>query len=413
MSGEVCDREHRSHPLVSYPDAVVQMVDTANSCAMPRDHIELFAARGRVLAEAVVMDRDEPPVPRSAMDGFALRAADGQKPRQVLQTVFAGSSELLEIGPGQACAVMTGGTIPGGADCVVPVEQTSVTAGQLHLEMAPQVGSHVRTAGEMGESGRCLLEPGQRLGAGDLAVAAGCGYRELEVFHQPSAFVLSTGDEVVPWAETPSLHQVRDSNRLGSLLQLEAAGAFLGGHQHANDNPEELRAATEAALAAHDLVVTIGGVSMGQKDYMPTVFEQLGVECLFHGVSIQPGKPVWVGQRENTWVLGLPGNPVSSAVILELFAPPLIAKLSAQREVIAPLRLRRGHCQGEARAKKRERFMPASVSFDGDRNALLMPRPQVGSGDWTSLAACNALLHIPAGSQYGPGDEVGWLPFSV
>ncbi len=412
MSGEVCDREHRGHALINYPDAVRQMVGAAKPIIDPGQSLELPDLLGRILDQTVEFDRDEPPVPRSAMDGFALRSADGVEPRQVLSAIFAGTKDVPEIAAGQACPVMTGGTVPPGADCVIPVEHTSIKDGKLHVEIAPQAGRHVRRAGEMGAAGRIILKAGQYLGAGDLAAAAGCGYQELAVKAQVTASVISTGDEVIAWTKTPKAHQVRDSNRLGSVMQLQKAGAQVNSHLHVPDQPEQLRAAVEDALSNNHLLVTIGGVSMGQKDYMPSVFEELGVDCLFHGVSIQPGKPVWVGQRDNHWVLGLPGNPVSSAVILELFAQPLIATLAGHCQVDAPRKLSVGKLVGQAKAKKRERFLPASCQLDDHGVACLRPRPESGSGDWSSLAGCNALIRLAPNTALKTGDAVDWLSFA-
>jgi molybdopterin molybdotransferase len=261
----------------------------------------------------------------------------------------------------------------------------------------------------MGVSGRVLIEPGVRLADSDLAAAAGCGLSSLNVFPRPRAIVISTGDEVIQWELNPAAHQVRDSNRLGSALQLQRAGAEVVRHLHVPDDPVALRGAVESALDDADLVVTIGGVSMGEKDFMPIVFEELSVKELFHGVSIQPGKPVWAGHRENKWVLGLPGNPISSFVILEVLGLPLVRKLSGCRGVDSARIPEKGSAGGEARSKKRERFLPADLKVNANGTTIVTPRPEHGSGDWTSLAGATALLHLPPRTQMQTGQTAFFL----
>ncbi len=408
MSADPRETGHRGRRLLAYEEAVAVLLTAAEGRSPATTRIPLREACGRVLAEDVAMDRAEPPVPRSAMDGFALRSADGAAERRLRGTVYAGTEAFPEVGPGEAVAVMTGGTVPPGADAVVPVEQTRVADGLLRIEAAPAAGQHVRRAGEMGDAGRVLLRAGRRLGPADLGAAAGCGADPVSVTASPRFAVVSTGDEVVPWDTAPAAHQVRDSNRLGSVLQLERAGGTLAHATHLRDEPTVLAAGVEAALAAADLVVTIGGVSMGEKDHLPRVFEQLGVRRLFHGVSVQPGKPVWAGERDGRFVLGLPGNPVSSFVILELFGLPLLERLAGGAPV-TPRPLEAGISGSSKRARKRPRFLPADLAVEPDGRVLVTARPEAGSGDWTALAGADALLHLPPESAVAPGDPVRFL----
>ncbi len=372
------------------------------------EELPLAEAEGRILAQEVRLDRAEPPVPRSAMDGFALRAADGEAPRRLLPAIYAGTAELPEIGPGEAAPVMTGGTVPPGADAVVPVEHTRVEEGRLHLEAAVEPGAHVRRAGEMGRAGRVLLAPGLRLRLPDLIAAAGCGQARVRVRRRPRAAVWSTGDEVVPWTARPADHQVRDSNRFGTVLQLRRAGAEVAASNHAPDRQEDLEAGLGRALEEAEILVTLGGVSMGERDLLPGVFAALGVERLFHKVWIQPGKPVWAGRRGRTLVVGLPGNPVSSFTLLELFVVPLVARLAGERAA-GPRPLWPGVLAGEARSGARPRFLPAGLMPGPEGELRVRPLPATGSGDWTSLAGARALLHLPPRQRAGPGDPVQFL----
>lgn len=409
MAASLRDSAHSERPLLELEDAVAKLLASAAPLRRPEQAIPLREALGRVLAQEVALDRPEPPVARSAMDGYAVRSADGASPRRLGGTIYAGTAEIPVLAPGMAVAVMTGGSVPPGADAVVPVERAHRAAGgSVLLDEAPRAGQHVRAAGEMGPAGRVILAPGRVLAAPDLAAAASCGTDPLRVRSRPRFRVLSTGDEVRPWRERPAAHEVRDGNRLGAVLQLERAGGEDLGSVHVGDDPAALRAALAAALADAELVVTIGGVSMGAKDYLPGVFAELGVECLFHGVSVQPGKPVWAGRRDDRWVLGLPGNPVSSFVILELLGWPLVRRLGGATGTGARA-LERGLSASEARAGARPRFLPASLDPGPGGVPIVRARPEAGSGDWTSLALADALLHLPAGASVRPDQEVLFL----
>jgi len=413
MGAQACDRRHRGRPLTAYEEAVRLLVGAAPARRPAPERIPLEEAAGRFLAESVALDRSEPPVPRSAMDGFAVRSGDGRAPRRVRATVFAGSAEAPPVGPAEAVEVMTGGTVPPGADAVVPVEHTR-TRGEgaeriLEIEAEPRPGANVRAAGEMGPRGRVLLAAGKRLTLEDLVAAAGCGVDPLAVHPRPRVAVLSTGDEVVSWRESPGPHQVRDSNRLATALGIARAGGEVVLCERVRDEAAAIRAAVERALAGADLVITIGGVSMGRKDLLPGVFEGLGVERLFHGVKIQPGKPVWGGRKGSRLVLGLPGNPVSALVILELFVVPLLARLPGGTPRV-PRGLEAGIAGGSVRSRYRPRFLPAALEPGRPGGPpRVTPQPQRGSGDWTALAGMQALLFLPPETAVEPDQPVAFL----
>jgi molybdopterin molybdotransferase len=408
MSSDICDRHHRGHDLLKLEVARARLLSEAEPLKRAAELVDLSACMGRVLAQTVQLDRAEPPVRRSAMDGFAVRSADEKKPRKLLGTVFAGTRESPAVGPNEAVAVMTGGTVAEGADAVIPVELTEIVDGMLLVKETPQAGRHVRLAGEMGALGREILTPHQALDMGDAVAIAGCGVDPLLVYPRPRVTVLSTGDEVVSWKEKPEPQQVRDSNRLAATLQIQKYGGVVVASQRVADIPAELNAAVAHGLAQSDLVVTIGGVSMGSKDHMPEVFARQRVDCLFHGVSVQPGKPVWAGRKGSQWVLGLPGNPVSALVVFELLGKPLLQRLSGLNptSTIPYLAATAG---GRATAKARPRFVLTDLrELDGE--VVLTPRVDSGSGDWTSLAGCRALMHIPARDTVLEGQRVSYLP---
>jgi len=408
MTSDICESQHRGNPLVSCESALSQLLMRATP---PRsaEPIPLLASLGRVLGKAISLDRMEPPLPRSAMDGFALRSEDQEIPRELLSTVYAGTAEVPMIGVGQAVAVMTGGTVPPGADTVVPVECTEVHEGTLFVQEMPLAGRHIRQAGEMGMEGKEILHAGQRMTSADITAAAGCGAKEVQVFPKPRVVILSTGDEVVPWDTIPELHEVRDSNRVGVALQVESFGGFVVEQTHVLDDPEALESSVADALAIADLVITIGGVSMGQKDHLPEVFASLHVEKLFHGVSVQPGKPVWAGCRNQQFVLGLPGNPISSFVMLEIFGRPLLNQLSGQHSPKLP-QPQAGVLLTPASSRKRPRYLPATSSVQEDGLIGVRVCEESGSGDWSALAGANALLLLPPRAERHVGDAITYLP---
>lgn len=398
-------------PLLAYDEALATLESHCGRICPAVEEVPLPQAIGRVAAVPVAMDRAEPPVRRSAMDGFAVIAADGDAPREIVGVLYAGTAGLPSLQPGQAMAVMTGGTVPDGADTIVMVEHTRVVGETLHVDGPPEAGRHIRLAGEMGEVGRVLVEAGSRLRAGDLAAAASCGVVDLPVHVRPKAIVVSTGDEVVPYAESPQAHQVRDSNRIASVLQLQGFGAEVVHHAHVRDQSAALQKEIGDALEQADLVVTIGGVSMGDKDLMPGVFAQCGVDRIFHKVSLQPGKPVWAGQKEGRYVLGLPGNPVSAFTVLELFGRLLVDRLGGAT-TSHPRPFRYARTSAPLRSRARPRWLPARLEPGEADWPTLVPCTQTGSGDWTSLAQAEVLLHLPPQSSIEPGDVVAYLPLT-
>lgn len=369
--------------------------------------LPLSEALGAILAEQICLDRNEPPVRRSAMDGFALLSDDGTQAREIVGTYFAGTAGQTPLMPGQAVAVMTGGTVPDGADAVIPVECTTRSDQVLHIDTLPIPGQHVRSAGEMGAAGRVILEVGHRLRVPDIGALAGCGRDVLRVRQKPKVVILSTGDEVVPYATTPEPHQVRDSNRILSKVQLESFAADVIDHQHLLDKKDALLQGVGQALEQADLVVTIGGVSMGEKDFLPQVFTELGVEKLFHKVDLQPGKPVWVGQKGGRFVLGLPGNPISSYVVLELFGRLMVERLAGGLAHF-PRIMRSARLEGDVRSRRRPRFLPGK--FTADPIPTVTPIQESGSGDWTSLAGAEVLLFIEPSQILSSGATIPYLP---
>ena len=298
---------------------------------LPPRSVPLLEAAGCVLAEDVVAGEDVPPFANTAMDGYALRAADTVGPPvrlEVVGTLAAGAAPTTEVRPGQAVRIMTGAPIPPGADAVVMVERTQSenldATVVVEVEAAP--GQHVREAGEDLRAGDPVFEAGTVLSPGHVGVLASLGRETVEVVPRARVGVLSTGDELVAGGGLLRPGQIRDSNRPTLLALVAAAGCEAVDLGLVGDDEDALVAAIEGGVATCDALVTSGGVSVGDFDYVKAVLDRLG-EMNWWQVAIRPAKPLAFGMIGSTPVFGLPGNPVSSMVSFELFARPALRQM--------------------------------------------------------------------------------------
>ncbi len=310
--------------------------------------LELLAALGRVLAESIAADRDFPPFARATRDGYAVRAADVATPPARIEVVgeikAGGLPDKLKIDRGQAVSIMTGASLPSGADAVVMVEYTSLEGSVVEIQRSVESGENFVPRGAEARAGQLLLDRGRRLDHAAIAIAASVGKSRVKVFRRPRVAVLSTGDEIVEIDATPGPAQIRNSNSYSLAAQVEAAGGEAVRLAIAPDEPRRLRALIEEGLR-YDLLLLTGGVSMGKYDLVEQVLGELNAECYFTGAKIQPGKPVVFGLcgagaparvpaantlSAGTYFFGLPGNPVSTMVTFELFVRPMIEALSGK-----------------------------------------------------------------------------------
>jgi molybdopterin molybdotransferase len=353
--------------LLSLRDAITRVLARVQPLELAI--VPVAEASGRFLAEDARAAVDLPPFPSSAMDGFALRSEDTPGRLPVVARIAAGSPATDVLGAGEAMAIATGGVVPEGADAVVPVEL--VVEGDNAIEVRDAVGSaaHVRPRGGDVRRGDVVVERGMRIGTAQLAALAAAGTDRVSVYRRPRVAVLATGSELRRPGEPLGPGQIYDSNG----LLLEAAVASAGGEVEqlpavADDEPAH-RAALERGLDA-DVLVTSGGVSVGPHDLVRGILSELGVEEVFWGVAVKPGKPVAFGVRGRTLVFGLPGNPVSSLVGCELFVRPALLAL-----------------QGAATPGPvfREGRLASPVQRNGQRDELLRARTRV-SDDGIVLA---------------------------
>jgi molybdopterin molybdotransferase len=383
--------------MLSYEQARRTVIEEVEKAKGPRATATLSVrdALGFVLAEEVKTDREYPPFNRSTRDGYAVRISEiaAAATLRCAAEIKAGDTVSQPLAPGTCVQIMTGAAVPLGADAVVMIEHTNRDGDSVRFDRAAQSGQNIVPRGSEAKRGEPILTPGMRLGYAELALAAQVGAAQLRCASKPRVAILSTGDELVPLDQEPGAFQIRNSNTVSLAAQVRLAGGepvLLG---TAADRADDLREKISRALL-EDALVLSGGVSMGKYDLVETVLKELGAEFYFDAVAIRPGKPAVFGKCGNTFVFGLPGNPVSSMVTFELFAVPAIDLLSGAPARDLPLvEARLAAALDEKQGLTH--FLPARVEWRGaipEVKAL----PWQGSGDIAALARANCFLVIAA-----------------
>lgn len=399
-------------PLPSYETALDSVLPSVTPVP-GTDHAELIDAMGRLLAEPIRSDRQLPPFDRAALDGYAMRHADllTSVPLPVAGTIPAGRPADIEVPAGSCVAIATGAPVPSQLDTVVPHERTDRgdrDGRPVRFDAADiEYGNAIHPCGADAEEGDVLVDSGTRITPAHLGLAATVGLDRLQVAPRPSIHLLTSGDEVVEPSVTPLAHQVRNSN--GPMLTGLLAGmdAMLTAHRHMADEPDQVRDALKHAIEAADVVVTVGGISAGDRDFVPPMLETLGVDTLLAGAAIQPGRPIRVGRHESgTMVVSLPGNPVSVLATACLFLWPILRTMQGCTD---PLPWRTTALAREVRPNRsRTQFRPTSI--DGSGNAVV-PAWQ-GSGDLAHTATTEGLVALPMQDDPVPaGTLVPFLPW--
>ncbi len=343
-------------------------------------------------------ERDDPATDRAAMDGVALRASEGRAPRRLLGTLFAGDDPAaLRVTPGTAVRIMTGAALPPGADAIVPVEQLREADGGIELLADPRPGDHVRTRGDQARAGDLLLPAGSPINAARVALLAQEG-RPFPALPRIRVGVASTGDELVP---QPAPHQIRDSNGPMLAALARTLGADVELRPALPDDPAALATALRQPGDLR-ILLTSGGVSMGEHDHLPAVLKELGATILFHKIRLKPGKPMLAALLGDLLVLALPGNPVSAYLNALLFLPVALARLEGRA---LPNPWHRARLAGPVKHKGDRPLLHPCRLVDGQ----LHPLPGKGSADLVTLAQADGCAWVEAPGQVA-GDKVRYLP---
>lgn len=355
------------------------------------ERVALPRALNRVLREDALADLDFPPFDSSAMDGYALKSNDPNEWLEIVGEIQAGSREEIELRPGQCIRIFTGAKIPAGADRVLMQEDAGMNGGRLRRP--PEGGPpHIRKRGENCARGDVVIPSGRQLRALDLAVLASCGVTTPLVSHRPKVAHFATGNELVDPGQVPGGGQIRDCNSILISSLLRECGAEL---THQSRLPDEVAAGTESILAqdGFDVLLISGGASVGDYDYTRPILEKTGFKVVFHGINLRLGKPLLFATRGRQLAFGLPGNPVSHAVIFRLFLAPLLAAMTG---VDPSLKFLQGVVEegGGRGSNPRESFLPSVASWEGGAYRLRPVKIQ-SSGDIMGATEANALLRIP------------------
>ena len=382
---------------------------------VPTEVVPLLASQGRVLAEPIHLDLDQPPFDRSMRDGFAVKSGDLDPLPARLRCVGeikAGEAPTLVLQPGEAIQIMTGAPAPEGADAVVMVEHTErLPKDEIAVLRSVPAGANIAPRGSERRQGDLLMPPATRLGVLEVAGLAAVGQSRVRVFRRPEASILATGDELVDVDRQPGPGQIRNSNAYSLFAQVVSHGGTPRVLATARDTLEHLRRQIRLGLES-DLLLVSGGVSAGKYDLVEEVFQEFDIQIQFEAVSMRPGKPTVFARRGKQFVFGLPGNPVSTFVAFELFVAPVLQSLQGLPG--GDLKLVRGELRGKILEKSgRTALLPATVALESG-HIRIQPVSWKGSADIFSLVDANGLVVVPSECrELLPGQEVDALLFEA
>ena len=401
--------------MVPVADALARILASATLTSM--EHVPLIAAKGRTLAQDLASTRSQPPFVTSAMDGYAVRGADvaaaGANLR-LIGTSSAGHGFSGTVGPGETVRIFTGAPLPSGADTILIQENATVSGTVITATQAEPTGRFVRAAGLDFTTGDVLLTAGTRLGARQIALAAAMNHAILPVRRRPRVAILATGDELVLPGDAPAADQIVASNNFAVAAAVESAGGEAHLLPIATDDFASLEASIAAARALDaDLLITIGGASVGDHDLVQSALTREGMTLGFWRIAMRPGKPLMFGQLGRMLMLGLPGNPVSSIVCSLIFVQPLIRAMCGDALAGAGPDVPAILGQDMPGNDERQDYVRARITGYRDGVPVIMAHTRQDSSMLSTLAASDALLiravHAPAARA---GDACAIVPLA-
>lgn len=392
--------------LLAVADAQAAILERMTTLAS--ESIDLTTALGRVLAAPMYADRDAPPFANSAMDGYAVlvadlnsASADNPMALQIIERVAAGAVPQQQLRAGSAIRIMTGAQVPANAEAVVPFEETDEGQANAQTEVVrmfqpTQHGNNIRPAGEDMQAGSLVLAAGQVLNAGSIGVLATIGAAQVPVFRQPRVAIIATGDELVDVGVEPKAGQIRNLNGYANAAQVREAGAIPIMLPIVPDNADALRATLAQAVAQADVLLTSGGVSVGDYDLVKQILNEVG-KLEFWRVRMRPGKPLAFGSIDGKPIFGLPGNPVSAMVCFELFVRPALRKIGGYQQLLRPSVWAK-LLDADLESNERRQYLRVIVKSSATGLTAELTGAQ-GSGLVSSMARANGLLIVPEAEQ--------------
>ncbi|MFP5263006.1 MAG: gephyrin-like molybdotransferase Glp [Blastocatellia bacterium] len=357
--------------------------------------VSIEQAHGRILAEDVRADIDLPPFDRARMDGYAVRSADvttAPVSLNLIGEIAAGSKFVGKLNPGEAVKIFTGAPIPDGADAVQKVEVTRGVGHTVEISEPVRPGQFITPRASEVAAGQLVAERGREIGPAVMAVLASFGYAQVQVGRRPRVAIISTGSELVKVSAKPHGAQIRNSNSYTIASYAERAGAVVDLMGTVEDTPEATLNALADAAEGRDMVITSGGVSVGDYDLVKGALAEMGAEVYFDRVIIRPGKPTVFARLGQTYFFGLPGNPVSTSVTFNVFARPAIRKMQGDRKPLLPT-VRAALARSLKDASSRRSYLPARLTIE-DGRALAEPLKWGGSSDLVAFMRSDALIVV-------------------
>ena len=401
-----------SSNMLSVEEAIEYLLSRAD-IKPESEQVELKQALGRVLAVDQSSPVFVPPADNSAMDGYAVNTKDfasgGDKRLPVTQRIPAGTRGKTLV-PGTAARIFTGAPVPDGADAIVMQELTEKDGDCIVVKAIPRKGDHIRKRGEDISTGDRILSAGQKLRPQELGLAASVGIGELPIYRKLKIAIFSTGDELVTPGNPLGEGQIYNSNLYTLTGMVQALNCDIIDLGTVPDNLDSTKKVLQEAQASADIIVTSGGVSVGEEDYVKAAIEELGSLDMWR-VAMKPGKPLAFGRIGNTPFIGLPGNPVSVFVTFCLFARPYILKCQGASDVLPNRYIVTAGFDWHKPGPRRE-FLRANLEIDNQGHARASIYPHQGSGVLSSAVWANGLVEISNQKPVSAGDLVSFIPFT-